>query len=287
MKLNKKVAAAKPATKRKSSRDDSDDLPGVRKIADVKHSRSTVLYGRSGSGKTTLASTWPKPILYLDISDRGTESIADVEGIDAKEIASFEELEDTLLWLIRNPKKYKTVVLDTLSQLQEVLIVEVAENQPKKMRGAKDKRPGDFGTLTKGDWGAVGGKMKSIITDFRDLEMEVVFIAQDRVFGAEEDDDADQITPEVGPRLMPSVKSHLNASVSVIGHTFCRRKLIKKKDPKKPGKTKTTERTEYCLRLGPNSVYTTKIRKPRKIEVPDFIIDPTYEDVVEIIKGVE
>lgn len=269
-------------TPAKKSRDD-DELPGVKKVGDIQRTRSTVLYGRSGTGKTTLAASWPKPMLYLDIKDEGTDSIADVDGIDVKEIHDSEDLDEVLLWLIRNPKKYKTVVLDTMSQLQEIVVEEVAQAAKKKLKG---KRAGDFGTLTKQDWGQVSSRMKSWIIDFRDLPLETVFIAQDRTFNLGDDESADDnaevLAPEVGPRLMPSVASVLNAAVSTIGNTFIRIRSIKKEVD---GKKRTVEKKEYCLRLGPSPLYVTKVRKPKSISAPDFIVDPTFEDIQDVIKG--
>jgi len=82
---------------------------------------------------------------------------------------------------------------------------------------------------------------------------------------------------------MPSVASVLNAAVTVIGNTFIRRVVTRKKDDK--GVMKKTERTEYCLRVGPSHLYVTKLRKPRSQVAPEFISDPTYESLQEAIKG--
>lgn len=269
-----------PLPKKKPAKQ-SDELPGVKKIADIKRHRSFVLYGRSGTGKTTLAADFPKPMLYLDIKDEGTDSIADVDGIDVKEITCYDDIEETLHWLLRNHKKYKTVVLDTMSQLQEVLVEEQADKMKSKLKGSEGKRAGDYGTLTKQDWGMVSSRMKSLIIDFRDLPLEVVFIAQDKTFGVDDEDD-NQLVPEVGPRLMPSVATVMNAAVSVIGCTFIRKKTITKEVK---GKKVKTLKTVYCLRIGPNPVYTTKMRKPKEIELPDFLENPTYDDLVDIITG--
>lgn len=268
-----------PLPKKTAKRNDDDELSGLKKIKDIKRRRSFVLYGRSGSGKTTLAADFPKPMLYLDIKDEGTDSIADVEGIDVKEITCYEDIESTLHWLLRNPKKYKTVVLDTMSQLQEILVDEVGQNNKKK----NGKKPGEWGSMSKQDWGEVSSKMKSLVIDFRDLPLEVVFIAQDKTFGVDDEDGDNQLLPEVGPRLMPSVATVMNAAVSVIGCTFIRRKLITKVG--KDGKKVKTQKTVYCLRIGPSPVYTTKMRKPKEIELPDFLEDPTYEDLIDIITG--
>lgn len=251
---------------------------GAKPVGSIKKARNHAFYGRAGTGKTTLAATWPKPILYLDIRDEGTDSIADIEGVDVKEITSFEEVEDVYWWLIQNPTKYKTVVWDTVTMLQQIIVEEISSS-----KNLKGKAAGDWGTMTKQDWGTVASGMKTWITNFRDLPMEVIFLAQDRVFNAGEDDDAEGILdPEVGPRLSPSVMSHLCAAVDVIGNTFVRERIIKKKVD---GRTKTTRRIEYCLRLGPTSTYITKIRKPKSVELPTFLVDATYEDIIDVIKG--
>lgn len=266
-----------------------DRYPGSKPVSKKKYKTSTALYGRSGSGKTTLSATWPKPILYLNIKDNGTDSIADYEDgeIDVQDIETSEELKEVILWLHKQAQRgkliYKSVVLDTMTQLQSMLVEEKGVNAKLKKSG---KRPGEFGTLTKQDWGQIAGDLKAVIMDVRNLPVDSVFIAQERVFnsGDEEDDGADQLMPEVGARLMPSVNSDLCASVSIIGNTFIRVKSVKKKID---GKTVREIKKQYCLRLGPNEIYTTKIRKPKGIEAPDFIIDPTFDKIKSIMKGNE
>lgn len=217
----------------------------------------------------------------IDIKDRGTDSVSNVKGLKVLEVDSYEEIEDAFWWLKKNPKAYGTVVLDHLTQMQQVVIEEVAGN--KKKRG--NKNLGDWGTMTKQDWGEVSALMKSTITNFRDLPMDVVFLAQDRVFNLDDDTDASvgEIDPEVGPRLSPATASHLCAAVSVIGNTFIRSRTKTVKTTE--GKSKTREVVEYCLRLGPSSAYITKIRKPKDVEIPAFIVDPTYEDIMDLIEG--
>lgn len=265
----------------------ADRAPGSVPVAKKSYHGSTAMYGRSGSGKTTLAATWPKPILYLNIRDNGTDSISDVEGIDVVDIESGEQLKDLILWAHgkanKDKLKYKTIILDTMSQLQNILTDEMGE---KKGLAKKGKKAGDFGTLTKQDWGQIAGDLKSVIMDIRNLPVESVFICQERVFNLPEDEDdgLSQLDPEVGPKIMPSVKNDLNASVSIIVNTFIRIRVTKTKD-KKTKMKKTTIEKVYCLRVGPNEVYTTKIRKPKGIEAPDYIEDPTFRKLKKIMKG--
>ena len=145
-------------------RTDKDRAPGAKPIAEVTHHGSTALYGRASTGKTTLASTFPKPILYYNIRDNGEGSISDVKDIDVVQIESSEQLKEQILWLHKKAERgkliYKTVVPDTMTQLQSILVEEMGEK--KSLRG---KRAGDFGTLTKQDWGSIAGDLKSVIMD--------------------------------------------------------------------------------------------------------------------------
>lgn len=276
--MTKKIARKSGKTPQQKQRDlpvtdiDEDDGEGL----------SFVLYGRSNTGKTTLAATWPKPMLYIDVMDRGTKSIRDVKGIKKLTVTSWAEFDDAYWWLKENPEAYNTVVIDTLTQLQRIVVEELTDGR--KLR--KGQNPGDWGTLSQKDWGTIAATMKEGIINYRDLVdlgMDVVFIAQDRAFNVGEDDeDEESLAPEIGPALSPSVVKTLNASVDVIGNTFIRERIIKG-DKKK--KTKDREVIEYCIRLGPNSLYVTKVRKPKSITAPSALVDPDYDEIMAIIEG--
>jgi hypothetical protein len=206
--------------------------------------------------------------------------VSDVEGLFVKKVEDIDDFEELYWFVKKNPKKYKTIILDTMTALQHMVVVDIAGE-------AKKDRAGEWGTMRKQDWGDVARAMRKYITNFRDLAMQhginIIFIAQERTFNSGEDaDDEGQLAPEVGPALSPATRSHLNAAVAVIGHTFIRVKYFTKEVQ---GKKKEMRRMVYCLRLGPNPVYDTKIRKPKKIAVPDYIEDPSYEDIIEVIEG--
>lgn len=245
--------------------------------------RAFVFYGRSGTGKTTVAASFPKPILLLDVSDSGDESVADVTGLEVMDVRSWDDFEIAYWWLKKHPKHYKTLVVDTASQLQIMAIKKVLED-----KGKSDERAGEWGVMTKQEWGQVASLMKMWITNLRDLPMEVVIVAQDRVFNVGDEDAAEGLDPEVGPGLSPSIARHLNASFHWIGCTFVRSRTVKVKLKNPPkGKSPYVERSkiEYCMRVGPNPTYITKMRKPKDITPPDVIVDPTYDKLIGIIKG--
>lgn len=234
-----------------------------------------VLYGKPGTGKTTLASTFPKPALLLDISEMGYVGVKRTKGLDIIRVKSVEEMEIIYWHLKENRDGFKTVIIDTVSGLQDLVLEK--QRIDKKSKVDKD-RYGEWGTLTKKDWGEISSKLKSILLDFRDLDMNVIFISHERVFNVEEDDLAEGIEPSVGPRIMPSVASTLNAAVDVIANTFIREKVDKEK------KTSTMQ---YCLRVGPHSYYITKIRRPLGCQSEDILVDASYEDLIELTEGAQ
>lgn len=245
--------------------------------------RSFVFYGRSGTGKTTVASTFPGPILLLDVKDAGDDSLTGLEHIQVMDVSTWDEFEIAYWWLKRNPKRFKTLVIDTMSQLQQLAIKKILED-----KGKDPEKAGEWGAMTKQDWGTVASLMKAWIISLRDLPMQVVFIAQDRTFNTGEEDEAQGLDPEVGPGLSPSIAKHLNAAVHLLANTFIRKRSVrvKVKDPAK-GKPpyRDEDRIEYCLRIGPNPVYITKIRKAKAISLPSVVVDPTYEKLMAIMTG--
>lgn len=262
-----------------------DRLPTY-SLSEMSEHKSYVFYGRSSSGKTTLAMSFPRKILLLDVRDRGTDSVSDItpkQGVGMK-IEEWDDFEMVYYYLKKNPEEYGTVVIDTMSQLQQLCVKKVLEDQKKSTKDA-----GAWGSMRRQDWGEVASIMKEWIINYRDLTdlgMEVVFIAQDRVFNTDEDSDSNDnaLAPEVGPGLSPSIAKTLNAAVNVIGNTFIRQRVITKEVN---GKKKEIKKTEYCLRIGPNATYITKIRKPKEVIVPSILVDPTYETIINAIKGEE
>lgn len=241
-------------------------------VAELVYPRPWAIYGRSGTGKTTFASTFPKPLLLLDIEDHGIGSINDVPDIDVVQLTRWGEIDDVYDLLISKSNRYKTVVFDTVTQLQLIGANHVL---------AKKRKPTvvqlDWGTMTMQDWGDLGALMKEQITLFRNLPLEVVFLAQERI--TNNDEDTGVLAPEVGPALSPAIASHLNACVDIIASTFIKRRRRKVNN-------KTTEIDPiYSMRIGPSPIYTTKVRKPRPVQLPHDLDDPTYKDVLDVIRG--
>ena len=89
----------------------------------------------------------------------------------------------------------------------------------------------------------------------------------------------------MGPALSPSIVSTLNAAVDLVGENFIGEEIKIFKD-KKTGKKSKKKITEYYLRIGPNSSYITKVRRPKSSErLPDAICNPDYDKLIDLIEG--
>lgn len=258
---------------RKSEEKRSNPLLRAKPVAEIVNFMTSLFYGRSGTGKTTLAATYPKKVLVLDFRDKGTDSIRDVEGVSVLEIDGWDDIEDTYWALKKDPKAYKSLIIDTVSGMQTLAIKKVKE----------DNNVAETENLSRRNWGEVAGLMTTWIMNYRDLEMHVVFLAADRIKNASDEEDEDsygeeRLEPEVGPALIPSVARIINASVEVIGNTFIRQR-------RKPKGDKIVEVTSYMLRLGPHPYYITKIRSPKSYKTPGSISNPTFKKLQQIIKG--
>lgn len=245
------------------------------------------LYGKSGSGKTSLWATFPGPILAIICSGgsrpgelRSIDTPANRKKIKSVVIESSSEIPEVIDYQ-RETEEFATVVLDHASGLQDMKLKEILEIDELPAQMA-------WGTASREDWGQCALQTKETLRALLSLKCNVVIVAQERNFNTDEDSDS-IIMPTVGSALTPSITGWLNPACDYIAQTFIRNKMVTKS--RKIGKktVKTEERgegVEYCLRVGPDEVFTTKFRVPkeRKLET-DIITDPDYSKIMEIIKG--
>jgi len=235
---------------------------------------SIAVYGRSGTGKTTFAGTTPKPLLILDVNDRGTISVKGQPETYVLPIEKWEDFEEAYWYLKSGNHNFQSVAIDTLTQLQDLAIRQVVGDESSDT------------IISRRAWGTVSALMKTWILNFRDLPLNKIFICQDRLTTSDEENDTDpeMIAPEVGPALSPSVARTLNAAVDVIGQTFIRERLTTVKT--KSGGEKSKVVVEYCMRIGPHARYLTKIRRENPgTKLPPVVVGPTFDKITKLIKG--
>jgi hypothetical protein len=270
----------------RTGRDGKKLKSALDRIAPVKSITGGVkmnVYGRGKTGKTRLACTFPKPLLLMGTED-GTKSVvgaADVDFIMVEASSDLEELTEGVL----AGGKYKTAVLDTAGGLQDLILKEVLGLEDVPVQKS-------WGMAERGDWMTTGAQWKERMRSILDLArkgLNVVVIAHERNFN-EDSGASDVMFPSVGAALTPTVAGWLNGACDYICQTFIREEEeVAERDVPGTGKkvkTRTkTGRKEYCLRVGPHPVYMTGFRLPMGVELPEVIVDATYDKIADLISG--
>ena len=267
-KLGKKVG-----TKSKPPAPTTSILDKIQPVTELKTNTVMMVYGRSGTGKTHFGSTFPKPILFIDTNERGTETIAQEEDVDVVRVTEWAEI-DELYWALLNketPVAYRSIVVDQVSNLQDIGMAEVL----RKGRKGRDE------TFTQRNWGQLSGMLKQFISDFRDLSdhYNLLLIAHERINEAGGEDEEESIEPSIGARVMPSVSSFLDGAVDAIGSTFIKERW-------ETEDKEEVRHVDYCMRIGPHAYYSTKIRRPVSAgPIPELLVNPTFKKVKDLTMG--
>jgi hypothetical protein len=245
-----------------------DFAEGIEDISlDSEQFINMVIYGPQGVGKTSFAATCPDPIVF-DLNEKGT-SVLIGTGAKRRRIYTFEMIQKGY-WFLKNGKhNFETAVLDTMTMAESIALNYVM-GKGAEMDASKDK---EMPTIR--DYGSRSLLMKRLILDFRNLDMNTVFVVQER---KSKEDDIQSDDPSVFPDLSAAVGVFINAAVDIVGRMYTKEKTIKKGN-----KTETID--EYFMRLKGNQIYKAKCRVPRGAYCPRIIKDPTFDKIRSIYMG--
>jgi phage nucleotide-binding protein len=88
------------------------------------------LFGEGGMGKTTLASMFPKPVIIR--TEDGTASLIGNENVSLFPLAtSSDDVFDAIEVLATEKHEFKTLVIDSITQLASLIESEIVEADPK------------------------------------------------------------------------------------------------------------------------------------------------------------
>ena len=133
----------------------------IKKPAELtaKETIAALIYGQPGVGKTTLACSAPSPVV-IDF-DGGMGRLRVIDQRDSVPVQSWDDV-FTVLQEIAEAGCYKTVVIDTASKMVDLIITKICGNQ----------NP----TIQK--WGLINTEFKRLLRELRQMNMNVLFIAQ-------------------------------------------------------------------------------------------------------------
>lgn len=181
-------------------------------VGDVPVHSKVVIYGDPGVGKTTLASLAPKPLIIN--AEGGTLSLNlfrnhfDKFDFKTMKVESIQDLQDIFWYLKSGNHDRQTVIIDSLTEIQQVSMDEVLSD-PRR----DDKHDPDTPIIS--DYGKNTNRMRKIIRNFRDLPMNVVFTCL-----AEERKDEDTGSVKIQPALTPRIAQDLMGYVDVVGYMY-------------------------------------------------------------------
>lgn len=225
-----------------------------------------VLWGKSGSGKTHFIGTLPKPLLYIQIGDDGSNTISEFDGeikaIRADTIERLKQIGEEL----KEDDYYQSVAVDTFSMLVNVWID--ANSTQKKKR------------MTQQMWGDLKIEIESLIKLFHEVAAtHKVALSCHEVTDTIEGMD-DEVIPDFGPSVSKGSRIYLQGMANYGIHFT---KLKKTVVDKETGEEK--EVVKYAAHLGANPYYWTKFQISDTVKVPNVMINPSYSKIINLIKG--
>jgi len=133
------------------------------------HNIKALIYGGPGTGKTVFAGT-AENALFLS-AEAGLLSIKDLSP-EYVEINTMKDLLDAYSFLLKGGHKYKTVIIDSITEISNTLKDEIEKRTGKPMQLQ--------------DWGEIKKKLIAIFKEFRNLPMNVILIAQESYINDED-----------------------------------------------------------------------------------------------------
>lgn len=223
-----------------------------------------LVYGRNGMGKTRFACTAPKP-LVVDMSEKGTKSVRTYPGVEVFHAKTWKDVVWAYWFLKAGGHDYESVVLDTLTGMQNLCMVQV-------LKESEDRDPTkDPKTASQRDWGKLAQLMKEQLLNFRNLDMHVVFTAQERTYDNEEEERLERV-----PDLSPGSRATATACVDIIGRMYQKERRTAVKGGKERVKWETR------MLVGPHDDYTTKDRTG---VLGRIVVEPNIPEILEALNG--
>lgn len=221
-----------------------------------------LVFGEPGAGKTYLAGTaqdHPKtsPMLVLDV-EGGTTTLRHRSDIDVVQVRSIDQIVEAHNMLkVDNNGYYKTVVIDSLTELQKLdmsdIMKELVQRRPDRDPDVPDVR----------EWGKSGTHMRQIVRAFRDLPMNTILTALVDPFK----DSTGSVV--LYPNLPGKMRTELAGFFDVVGYLY----------------TRPEEEGEAITRIIQFTGTQRVIAKDRTAVLGHFMENPTIPAMFDLIHG--
>lgn len=226
-------------------------LDRLHEVPDLPKNFKGMLWGPPGCGKTKLAAEAPFP-LFLDSED-STETLrlwpelkANAVVLDIRDKQDLNEILKALQGKAKELEDRKTVVVDTLSEIDRNTLSELS----KKYTKSDSKGNRTLHVPFQSDYLENGEYLRSLILDFKKLDRNLIITAHERDVTNKEGDVLG-IRPDLAPKLSKTIASTL----SFVGYMTLDTGLRGEKDERKV-QMRGTRRIVAKTRYGTESILT-------------------------------
>ncbi len=211
-------------------------------VSEISDWLTMCVYARNGAGKTTFIGSSDLKTLIIDCNEKGTLSVRQRPNVFRFKLDNWEQT-DWIYWYLRTKNHgYEVVGIDTITGLATICMKWVLKEDSDRDFNRDPLMP------DKRHWGKLGQAMKEFITRFTNLDMHVIFTAQEKTSTVEDEDEGGTIL-ETHPELSPSPRSTLLGAVDIIGRLYTREIDVEGK-----------KRVERRMLVGPHPRYVAKDR---------------------------
>lgn len=223
-------------------------------------------YGPNGTEKTRFAATAPN-VVIVDINEKGTKSARQFKGVKVFPARSWEDVVHFLWFLRAGNHDFESVAIDNLTTLQQMCMSHV-------LKEGADRDPNkDPAIASKRDWGKLTELLKPLLLNIRNLDMHVVFLAQERTEG-----DEDEPLLHM-PDMSRGNRGIATGAVDIIGRTY--QKEVRKGSKKRK---KAIATWEPRMLVGPHDDFITKDRTGK---LPRIVRRPTVPMFIEAATSID
>ena len=134
----------------------------IKRFTPDDHKIKCLIYWPSGCGKTTFGAT-AKDVVFAS-AENWLLSVAD-SNISYAEIKNLQDLKSLLVYLSNEKHPYKTLVIDSITEINDMIRQSIQWPSQKPM--------------SRNDWGILADRIEWIIRVLKDLDMNVIILAQE------------------------------------------------------------------------------------------------------------
>lgn len=252
------------------------------------------IYGENRVGKTTLLAQFPKPLLVVSFEPAqagGVQSIYGTPGIKVLRLREYIKAEKLARELEKNCP-FKTIGIEGATSLQDVILKNL-------MNWKKEPVQLGWGTVSEGVYRERSEITREILRSFLDLPTHTVVTAKEKDHSKKEEgtrvskmmrkaDSESFFAAELGG----GTASWMYDAFDYIGR-LCVDKQTKNVKRKTKYKGEVTETVEEVytgkmvrrLYITKNDNYMAGFRSSKPERVPDYIEEPTFEKMMDVIRG--